>query len=184
MKTLRRLGALAVAVALSALPALARVDMTLDADTLNGLLRDMAPDHAEVALTAGKKLTIQMKDMKVTSFDPTAGPNGGLVTSLRLIVPDLSIDQPVAPRLTLDVRDTGDGRKTCLLRFDKVVLSLPLTGSVDIASLLPPLTLVPEAGWIVNSAKGRVRVKPNLVDAKTGAKNIRLAYDLEISPAP
>jgi len=184
MISLRRLGTLAAALMLTAAPALARVEVTLDADTLNDLLANMAPDHAEVALTAGKKLTIQMKDMKVTSFDPTAGPNGGLVTSLRLIVPDLSIDVPVAPRLRLDVHDGADGRKTCLLRFDKVVVNLPLTGSVDIASLLPPLPLMPDSGWIVNSAKGRVRVKPNLVDAKTGAKNIRLAYDLEISPAP
>jgi len=99
MTNLRRIGTVAAALAFSVAPALARLDVTLDADTLNDLLANMAPDHAEVALTAGKKLTIQMKDMKVTGFDPTAGPNGGLATSLRLIVPDLSIDTPVAPHL-------------------------------------------------------------------------------------
>ncbi|HZN54623.1 MAG TPA: hypothetical protein VFB67_04815 [Candidatus Polarisedimenticolaceae bacterium] len=184
MTNLRRIGTVAAALAFSVAPALARLDVTLDADTLNDLLANMAPDHAEVALTAGKKLTIQMKDMKVTGFDPTAGPNGGLATSLRLIVPDLSIDTPVAPHLTLDLKEAAGGKKTCFLRFDRVMLNLPLTGSVDIAALLPPLPLMPDAGWVVNSARGRVLVKANLIDAKTGAKNIRLGFDLELSPAP
>jgi hypothetical protein len=118
----------------------------------------------------------------VTGFDPTAGPNGGLNTSLRLQVPDLGIDIPVTPHLTLDVEDKG-GRKISSLRFDKVVLNLPLTGAVDIASLLPPLSLIPDSGWVVGSARGNVRVTPRLIDAKTGAKNVRLGFELDAAPA-
>jgi len=43
--------------------------------------------------------------------------------------------------------------------------------------------LMPDTGWVVNSARGKVRVKPNLVDAKTGTKNIRLGFTLDIEPA-
>jgi hypothetical protein len=164
-------------------PALARIDVTLDADSLNGILASMAPDHVDVALTAGRNLTIQMQDLKVTGFDPTAGPNGGVLTSLRLIVPDLGIDIPVTPHLTLEIMDTAGGRKASFLRFDKVVLNLPLSGAVDVAALLPPLALMPDAGWVVNSARGKVRVRPTLVDAKTGTKNIRLGFTLDVEPS-
>ena len=156
---------------------------TLDAESLNGLLDSMAPDHVDVGLAAGRGLTIQMKDLKVTGFDPTAGPHGGVATSLRLIVPELGLNVAVAPHLTLEIGDAPGGRKVSRLRFDKVMLQLPLTGAVDIAALLPPLVLMPDTGWLVNSARGKVRVRPNLIDAKTGTKNIRLGFTLDVEPA-
>jgi len=168
--------------ALISVPAFARIDVTLDAESLNGLLASMAPNHVDVGLTAGR-LTIQMQDLKVTGFDPTAGRHGGVATSLRLIVPELGIDVAVAPHLTLEIADAPAGRKVSLLRFDKVLLNLPLTGAVDVAALLPPLMLMPDTGWIVNSARGKVRVRPNLIDATTGTKNIRLGFTLDVEPA-
>jgi hypothetical protein len=182
MKLIRAAAAVALAFLIHGVAA-ARIDVSLDAESLNGLLASMAPDHVDVSLAAGRSLTIQMKDLKVTGFEPTAGPNGGVNTSLRLIVPDLGIDVPVEPRLTLEIQDVAGGRKASFLRFDKVVLNLPLTGSVDVASLLPPLALLPDAAWVVNSARGRVRVRPTLVDAKTGAKGIRLGFTLDVQPA-
>jgi hypothetical protein len=181
--TLRRAAAALVLAALIDAPALARIDVTLDAESLNGLLASMAPDHVEVGLAAGRSLTIRMQDLRVTGFDPAAGPNGGVTTSLRLIVPELGIDIPVAPHLTLEIADAASGRKASFLRFDQVMLNLPLTGAIDVAALLPPLALMQDAAWIVNSARGKVRVKPNLVDAKTGTKNIRLGFELTIEPA-
>jgi hypothetical protein len=176
----------AIVLALAALifePALARIDVTLDTESLNGLFESMAPDHVQVGLTEGRSLTIRMEDLRVKAFDPTAGPHGGVTASLRLLVPELGIDVPVEPHLILDITDSAGGRKASYLRFDKVVLNLPLTGPVDVASLLPPLALMPDAGWIVNSARGRVRVRPQLVDAVTGTKNIRLGFTLAIEPA-
>ena len=164
-------------------PALARIDVTLDTESLNGLLASMAPDHVDVGLAAGRSLTIRMEDLKVTGFDPTAGPNGGLTTSLRLLVPDLGIDIPVTPHLTLEVGDATGGRKVSFLRFDKVVLNLPLTGAIDVAALLPPLALMPDTAWVVNAARGKVRVRPNLVDARTGTKNVRLGFELQVEAA-
>jgi len=175
----------AAAFALAALvfaPAAARIDVTLDADSLNGLLASMAPDHVEVGLSAGRSLTIQMQDLKVTGFDPAAGPNGGLTTSLRLLVPELGIDIPVTPHLTLEIGKGAGGRRASFLRFDKVMLNLPLTGAVDVAALLPPLALMPDTAWVVDSARGKVRVKPDLVDARTGSKNIRLGFELAVEP--
>jgi len=181
---MNRLPAAALAcLTLVSAPAFARIDVTLDADSLNGILASMAPDHVAVNLAGGRSLTIQMQDLKVTGFDPTAGQYGGLQTSLRLLVPDLGIDIPVAPHLTLEIGAGAGGRKASFLRFDKVMLNLPLTGEVDVAALLPTLALMPDAAWVVNSARGKVRVTPALVDAKTGAKNIRLGFELEVAPA-
>ena len=179
----RRLVPALAILALISMPALARVDVTLDADTLNELLSKMAPDHVPVDLHSGKTLDLQLKDVKVTGFDPAAGPNGGILTSLRLIVPELGIDTPVTPRLTLDVKDVA-GKKACFLRFDKVQLSLPIMGAIDIGSLLPPLPILPDQGWSVDSPRGPVQVKPSILDAKTGAKSIRIGFDLTVAPAP
>ena len=170
-------------LALVATPAEGRIDVTLDAESLNGLLQSMAPDQVKVGLSAGTAVTIRMEDLKITRFDPTVGQHGGVMTSLRLLVPELGIDMPVEPLLTLDILPTTGGRKASFLRFDKVVVKLPMTGAVDVAALLPPLALMPDAGWIVNSARGKVRVRPNLVDAVTGTKNIRLGFTLELESA-
>jgi hypothetical protein len=163
-------------------PAQGRVEVTIDADSLNEMLTNMAPDKVQVGLSAGRGVTLHLQDMKVTGFDPAAGPNGGVNTSLRLVVPELGIDIPVTPHLTLDMKSGANGKKTCALRFDKVVLNLPLSGPVDVASLLPVLPIMPETAWTVDSARGKVRVRPDLLDAKTGAKNIRLAFDLAVAP--
>ena len=174
--------ALILALALVPVLAHARVEVTLDADSLNEMLTNMAPDRVPVGLGGGRSVVLQLHDMKVTGFDPAAGPNGGVTTSLRLVVPELGVDIPVTPHLTLDMKTGANGKKTCALRFDKVVLNLPLTGAVDVASLLPVLPIMPETAWSVDSARGKVRVKPDLIDAKTGAKNIRLAFDLAVAP--
>jgi len=179
----RRAAAALVLFAGISTPTLARIDVTLDAEALNDLLAAMAPNHVDVALTAGRSLTIQMQDLKVTGFDPAAGRNGGVATSLRLIVPELGIDVPVEPHLTLEITEGAGGRKLSFLRFDKVMLNLPLTGAVDVAALLPPLSLMPDSSWVVNSARGKVRVRPDLVDAKTGTKNIRLSFTLDVAMA-
>lgn len=182
--SLRRAAVAFLLTSMLGYPAFAKIDVTLDADSLNGLMASMAPDHVDVNLAGGRTLTLLMKDLKVTGFDPAAGPNGGLTTSLRLQVPDLGLDVPVEPHLRLEINEGAAGKpRSSYLRFDKVVLNLPLTGSIDVASLLPPLSLLPDAAWVVNSAKGKVRVKPRLIDAKTGAKNIRMSYELDLEAA-
>ena len=183
LRPLRFLAAALAAVVSAAAPASARVDVTVDADSLNELIRSMAPDHVDVALAAGRGVTLLLQDLKVTGFDPGAGANGGVTTSLRLKVPELGLDVPVEPRLTLEMSAGANGAKACFLRFQSVVLNLPLTGPVDVASLLPALPVMPDSAWVVHSARGDVRVKPTLVDAKTGAKSIRLGFDLRATPA-
>ena len=85
--------------------------------------------------------------------------------------------------MTLEISGGANGAKACALRFQKVLLNLPLAGPVDVAPLMPLLPIMPDTAWLVRSARGNLRVKPSLVDATTGVKNIRLGFELSVTPA-
>lgn len=165
-------------------PALARVDVTLDTGSLNDMITNMAPERVPVELAAGRSITLVLHDLKVTGFDPAGGGTGqGYVrTSVRLQVPELGLDVPLTPKLSLQFRD-ANGKKVAYLRFEEVQLMLPVTGAINVAPLLPPLPIITDNAWIVNSARGKVRVEPRLVDARLGTSALRLAFDLVVGPA-
>jgi hypothetical protein len=169
----------------TASPTLARVDVTLDAASLNELITAMAPKEVRVPLSEGRGVTLLIRDLKVDGFDPTEGgkQEGFVLTSLRLKVPELSLDLPLSPKLSLQV-DEKNGKKVAYLRFEKVPLPLPITGSVDVAPLLPVLALPTDTAWTVAAQSGNVRVHTNLKEARMGAKNLRLSFDLEAAPVP
>ncbi len=169
----------------TAAPAAARVDVTLDAASLNDLLAVMAPSEVRVPLTEGRGVTLQIQDLRVTGFDPTEGQKqeGFVLTSFRLKVPELALDMPLAPKLSLQVADKN-GRKVAFLRFEKVLVPLPVTGTVDVAPLLPVLPLPTDTSWTVAAESGNVRVRTVLNEARMGAKNLRLTFDLQAAKAP
>lgn len=163
----------------------ASVEVTLDADSLNSLLVALAPSTVSVPVAAGRTVTLEMQNLHVTSFDPGVGDGsqGHILTALTLKVPELGIDVPVTPRLSLQVRDT-DGKRVCYLRFEKVEIPMPLTGTVNVAALLPLLPIHSDrTAWTVQGARGNVKVQPRLLDAKLGTKNLRLTFDLDLAPA-
>jgi hypothetical protein len=162
----------------------ARVDVTLDAVSLNELLAGMAPDHVQVELLAGRAVTIELHDMKIEGFDPNAGSNGEILTSVRVKIPELGLDLPVTPRLSVRMKQDQGAARSCYLKFEKLMLQLPLTGQVDVAPLLPILPVMSETAWMVNGSRGKVRVKPSLVEARTGAKFLKLGFELDVTAAP
>jgi len=172
-----------LAVLVSVVPAAARVDVTLDQETLNALISNLAPDRVEVPLPAGAKVSLRMEDLRVTGFDPAVGggSRGQILAAVRLRIPELGLDAPVSPRLSLQFKE-GNGRKVAYLKFEEVNIPLAATGNLNIAPLLPVLPLVADTVWRVDSARGPVRVQPHLADAWVGAKNIRLGFDLEVTP--
>jgi hypothetical protein len=181
---MRRLLMAVLTALCAAVPAAARVDVTLDQETLNQLITNLAPDNVAVALPAGAKVHLRMENVKVTGFDPAGGggSRGHVLTSLNLKIPELGLDVPVAPRLSLQFKE-GNGRKVAYLKFEEVNIPLAATGNLNIAPLLPILPLVADTVWNVDAARGPVRVEPKLVDAVVGTKNLRLGFDLEVGPA-
>jgi hypothetical protein len=177
------LSALLILVASS--PAPARVDVTLDAGTLDGLLSAMAPREVKVPLTEGRSITLEIHDLRVNGFDPTEGEKqeGFVLTSLRLKVPELNLDLPLTPKLSLQVGDKN-GKKLAYLRFEKIAVPLPITGTLDVAPLMPVLPLPTDTSWTVATDAGNVRVRTVLIDARMGVKNLRLGFDLEATKAP
>jgi len=169
----------------AASPAPARVDVTLDAAALDHLISAMAPREVRVPLTEGRNITLELHDLKVNGFDPTEGEKqeGFVLTSLRLKVPELNLDLPLTPKLSLQVGDKN-GKKFAYLRFEKVAVPLPITGTVDVAALMPVLPLPTDTSWTVATEAGNVRVRTVLTEARMGAKNLRLGFDLEASKAP
>jgi hypothetical protein len=164
-------------------PASARVDVSLDLDSLNKMLTAMAPGSVSVPLMQGRSVNLKLEDLRVTGFEPAEGEGneGFLRTSVRLKVPELGLDLPLEPRLSLQVRDKGSS-KTCYLRFEKVMVTLPVTGALDIAPLLPLLPLPSDTSWTVAASSGDVRVRTRLVEARMGAKMLRLGFDLDAEP--
>ena len=161
----------------------ARMDVTLDADTLNTLISGMAQDRIEVRLGANRSIPIFLEGFRVAGFNPAGGADGqgSLKTQVTVKIPNLGIETPVEPQLAFRCKDR-DGRKVCALFFEEFAITLPITGTIDLAALFPPMELLPESAWLVPTAKGKVRVKPTLVDTKMGQKNLRLGFDLDVLP--
>jgi hypothetical protein len=172
-----------LATALLVPAAEARVEVTLDAGSLNELIGSMAPDKVAVRLGGERSIDIGLADLRVTGFDPAGGKNGeGVVlTSLRLKVAALGLDLPVTPQLSLQFRE-ANGKKVAYLRFEEVRIELPLTGGVDLAALLPLLPITTDTTWVIDSQRGKLRVSPRLTDAKLGQRNLRLGFELDVLP--
>lgn len=181
---LRSIAVAVFATALAFPAAHARIDVTLDAESLNALVSGMAQDRVDVRLTAGRSISIFLENFRVTGFDPTAGAEGkgALKTAVTLKIPALGFETPVEPLLAFKCRDR-EGRKVCALVFEDFTVSLPVTGSIDLSPLLPTMDILPESAWLVPTARGKVRVKPTLVETKMGQKNLRLGFDLDVTPA-
>ena len=172
-----------VAIAIAASSASARVEVTIDAASLNELVGKMAPERIPVTLGMGRAVTIGLNDLKITGFEPAGGKNGNgrVSASVRLSVPELGLDTAVTPKLSLQFRDTN-GKKVAYLRFEEVKVAMPVTGAIDIAALLPLLPISVDTAWNVESQRGEVRITPRLTDATGGQRNLRLGFDLDVKP--
>ena len=79
--------------------------------------------------------------------------------------------------LSLQTADRN-GKRIAFLKFERVSVPLPITGTVDVAPLLPVLPLPTDTSWTVAAEAGNVKVRTLLTEARMGAKNLRLTYIL------
>jgi hypothetical protein len=172
------LAALALLVAANAF---ARVEITLDAATLTEFLTTVTPPKVMLDLPTGGQMALELRDVKVLGFDPSSGKKGHILGALRVGVPALGLDMPLEPRLALNVEESNGG-KVCVLRFEKVSLPLPMTGSVDLSPLLPVYRVPAESVFVLPLKQGDVNVKSRLVDTKMGAESVRLVFDIDMTP--
>lgn len=180
---LPRLTAAFIVLALAAGAGAARADVAfiIDRETLNDLLRALVTDRVEVQLGPERSLTVMFDDLRITGLDPGAGEEGQghILTSLDVRIPDLGIDLTVKPRISLNVVKNG-AASLLELRFEELVLPLPITGSINIASLVPPIRYDTDAIWQLAGARGNVPIDSRLKEVVLGRDAIRFMFEVEV----
>jgi hypothetical protein len=161
--------------------AIAGVDLQVDAATLTELLAVMVPESIVLNITPENRVTLRIKDLQVTGFDPAAGNGGHVLASLNLESPEMGLVVPLKPRLSLHLSEK-DGRSLCNLRFEKVVLPVPLSGPIDVAGLLPVIPVPADEINTVETTRGLFQVRTRLVETRVGASALHFGFELEVSP--
>jgi hypothetical protein len=158
----------------------ALVQITLDADTITQFLQTATPPKVSYQLPSGGNLDLELSDVKVTGFDPSAANGRGhILGSLQIKIPALGLAFPLEPRMSLDL-EKQDGTTLCVVRFEKLSIPLALTGAVDVSSLMPVYRVPAEGAWTLPLKQGDVQVKSRLVDARMGSDGIRLGFDVDL----
>jgi hypothetical protein len=68
------------------------------------------------------------------------------------------------------------------LRFEELILPLPLLGSINVAGLVRPITYNTDAIWLLDGARGDVPVSSSLKEVVMGRDAIRFLFDIEVLP--
>jgi hypothetical protein len=168
-------------LALAATPLHGGVTIGFDAPTLNELLPAMLVQEVTVPIAGDRTLQVFLDDLEVRGFSP-AGANGGsnqILTSLRLRVPQLGLELPLEPRVSLEVV-TEAGQSLLQLRFDEVPLPLPLAGSIDIGSFLQPLRFPADSLFSLDGGRGPVVVRSRLEKVEMGTRVLRFDFALDV----
>jgi hypothetical protein len=171
----------AMLCATGAAPASAGIDVTVDAETLSELLSVMVPPSASLELTPDNRVTLQIEDLRVTGFDPSAENGGHILAALRLAVPELGLSVPLEPRLSIRTGEK-DGRAIAYLQFESVTLAIPFSGPLDVASLLPRIPVPADQTNTIQTARGLFNVRTRLADTEIGSAAVRFVFDVEVSP--
>ena len=185
-RALYRLGTVLLAVGCVAvtIPAGAGVSVKFDAATLNELMPALTAQEITVPLAGGRTLTLEVHDLTVIGFDPT-GPDGrgSILTRLRLRVPQMGLDLPVEPRVSLHVVETDDGNML-EMRFEQVSLKLPLGAAINVAAFMPPWRFPADNIWVVEGVSGDSEVRSRLAGITMGRQAIHLEFELKVVGSP
>jgi hypothetical protein len=172
-------------VVVGAVPAAAAVTVRIDRQTLDEVLPAVTQQAVEVPLAEGTVLTVQIVEMKVTGLAPGTDdyPDGSILTSLKLVVPDLGLTLPVEPRISLRAVDL-DGASVLEMSFVEVPLNLPLAGSIDVAKTLPTLRYPAENLYTLDGAMGEVPVRTILRHVRTGRDAVEFEFEVVVAEQP
>jgi hypothetical protein len=162
----------------------AGVSFVIDRDTLGELLAALVADRVEVPLGPENTITVYLEDLKITGLDPSAGGErqGYVHTSLKVRVPEIGVELAVRPRISLNVAEK-EGSSMLEVRFEELVLPLPLVNSINVAALIRPIRYDTDAVWLLDGARGDVPVSSSLKEIVMGREAIRFLFDVEVLPA-
>lgn len=179
-KLLACVALLALAAVLPSPAALATGTLGVDAATLNELLPALTAEEFEVAVVADQTFTLQLEELEVTGFDPSAGggSTGQILTRVRVAILDLGVTATIHPRLALSVVERKE-ETLLVLRFEEAEVPLPLLGEVDIGMLIPPLEFPAESLFVLQGAGGDVPMRGWLTGVKMGQRVLQFEFELK-----
>jgi len=162
----------------------AGVGVEVDLATLNRLLQAVTASRFDVELAAGKVVTLELQDLRVTGLAPagTDRQRNAILTSVTLVAPDLGLRLPLRPRVVLDVVHEA-GASLLELRFEDTGLAVPLVGQINFARLAPPLRFPADNAFVIEGADGDVPVTSRLTGIEMGRDTIRFEFDVDV-PKP
>jgi hypothetical protein len=162
-------------------PTRAEIAFEVDKQTLNDVLAEVTLDRVAVPITPKTVVTVMLEDLVVTGFDPTVGEHGNILTSVRLRVPEIGVNIPVKPRISLNVYEQSEG-VMLELRFEEVRFGVPLVGEVDAAPLLPPMRYPTDNVFMLAGARGDVPIETRLKSVRMGREALRFVFEVEVLP--
>jgi hypothetical protein len=176
-----RYASLAVALLCAPIAVHAGATVVLDVATLNELLPALTVDELEVPLGAGTSMRVRLESLEVTAFQPAAAGAAAdrILGAARVRVPQLGLTVPLRPALSLRVV-AEEGRSLLELRFESAELSLPLTGAIDVAPLLPPLRFPADNLWTLDGAAGEIEVETRLTAVRMSASDLRFDFAVDV----
>lgn len=176
---------LVLPVALWAVPADAGVTVEIDGPTLNRILTAISVQEVEVPISAQSSVSVELHDLKLLGFDPApaGGGPGVILTSVRVVAPELGLSVPLEPRIAVDVVREGE---TSMLefRFEDLGLKIPFVGQINLAKMVPPMRYPADNVFVIDGAQGDVPITSRLTSIKMGRDTIRFELDLEVIDTP
>jgi len=172
-------------LALWAAPAGAGVTVDIDGATLNRILAAISVQEVEVPISAQSSVSVQLHDLKVLGFDPApAGEGtGAILTSVRVVAPELGLEVPLEPRIAVNVVREGEA-SLLEFRFEDLGLKIPFVGQINLAKMVPPMRYPADNVFVIDGAQGDVPLTSRLTSIKMGKDTIRFELDLQVIDAP
>jgi hypothetical protein len=166
---------------LFALSAQAEVTVDVDRETLNRILAAVVVDEIEVELSTGNTITVELRDLRVTGLEPGNGVDrkDAILTRVTVVAPELGLTVPLQPRVALEVVREGPAR-LLELRLDHLGLAVPLVGTIDLASLVPPARYPAENGWLLAGTRGDVPITSRLESIEMGRDKLRFRFEIDV----
>lgn len=178
--SIRALALAAVVLASIAGPAArAGVSVAIDLETLNELLPALTAEELQVPLSGTRTLGVRLEDLRVTRLDPVKRQ---VLGSLTLRVPSMGLAVPVEPKMSL--RAIPGSASAVELRFEELLLDIPLVRSMNLAGAVPALQFPADTEFLVRGSRGDVEVTSRLADVTLSRRAIHLEFDVAARPRP
>lgn len=181
VRSMRALLPIALLLLTAGASATAGVSVDIDRDTLNRVLTAVAATQVEIPLTDTRSIPVELRELRITALEPDPGrqDRGHIRTTMRVVAPELGLDVPLAPRIALQVIEES-GRHLLELRFEEILLQIPLVGAINLAGLMRPMRYPADNIWLLAGVDGDVEVASRLTGIEMHPERVRFRFTIRV----